>query len=264
MNYIGKRIRLSRIFRSDNRTVIIAVDHGRRYGAIKGLENFADKIEKLVKADIDALMMTPSMIEKIYENISGKVSLIARIDGTGGIYSSDETDDRLISSVKRAVCLGADAVSVMVYPGSERENILWEKLAIVSEEAFEYGIPVLAEAIPKPPGFQDKYTKNALTYSARIAVELGADIVKIPYTGDIKSFEEVVNVVPAPIVVLGGPKKGNIEDFLKTIWEAVKAGAKGVAIGRNVFQYENPTKMANILSLIVHKGKNYREIISEL
>ncbi len=207
MNLVGKHIRLSKIFRHDNKTVIIAVDHGRRYGAIKGLEDFSQTINVLAKADIDALMMTPTMIEKVYDIVPSNISLIARIDGTGGIYSPDENDDRLISSVKRVVALGAEAVSVMIYPGSNRENALWEKLARVSEEAFEYGIPVLAETIPKPPHFQNKYDKVALSYSARIASEMGADIVKMSYTGDINIFKQIVKSTPVPIVVLGGPKK---------------------------------------------------------
>ncbi|RLF05245.1 MAG: fructose-bisphosphate aldolase [Thermoprotei archaeon] len=264
MSFAGKQIRLSRIFRRDDgKTVIIAVDHGRRYGAIQGLERFADRIKELVRADIDALMMTPAMIEKVFEIVSGKVGLIARIDGTGGIHSRDETDDRLISSVKRAVAVGADAAAVMVYPGSDNENMLWEKLALVVEEAYEYGIPVLAEAVPRPPRLPDKFDPEAILYGARISAELGADIVKIPSTGSRESFRKIIESTPVPVVVLGGPKVDSLEKILRIVWESMKAGAKGVAIGRNVFQHDSPVKVANALSLIVHENYNHLEAMKK-
>jgi len=116
-------------------------------------------------------------------NYSQTHSIVARIDGTGTVKSLDETDDRLISSVNRAVKAGADAVSVMVYPGSKNENFLWEKLAIVVEETDSLGVLVMAEVVPKPPQFAE-YGAGVVAYGARIAAELGADIVKTVYRED--------------------------------------------------------------------------------
>ncbi|RLE61860.1 MAG: fructose-bisphosphate aldolase [Thermoprotei archaeon] len=258
----GKAIRLGRIFRqSSGRTVIIALDHGRRRGSIKGLENFAKTVEKLLDADVDAFMITPAMLEKNYNLFAGRTSVIARIDGTGTVKGPDETDDRLISSVYRALKLGADAVSVMLWIGSKREADNLEKVAIVAEDCFDNGVPLLVEVLPSPPYLKDKYSWENVAYGSRIAAELGADIVKTFYTGSIDSFKLVIERVPVPIVVLGGPKKESLEEFLKMIYESVRAGGRGVAIGRNVFQNPNPVGVANALAAIVHKEASVEEAL---
>lgn len=247
----GKLIRLGRVFRySTGRTVIVAVDHGRRHGPIRGIEDLRVLLEELVDSGADAFMMTPAMIERTADVLAGRVGVVARIDGTGSVRGPDETDDRLISSVERAVSLGADAVSVMVYVGCEREAENLEKLARVAEEAHWLGVPVLAEVLPRPPHLPDKYNPDVVAYAARIAAELGADVIKTYYTP--QGFSDVVAKVPAPVVVLGGPRKGSLVEALSVAYEAVKAGGAGVAFGRNVFQFEKPKVAARALSHVVH------------
>lgn len=251
----GKNIRLARLFGKDGRALIVALDHGRRHGPIPGIKNLEKTLKEIVRADVDSIMMTPAMISR-YWSIVKDVFLIARIDGTGTVKSLDETDDRPISSVLHAVRMGADAVSVMLYPGSTNEPALWEKLALVVEEAASMGVPVLAEVIPKPPVFENKFDPYAVAYGSRIAAEIGADIVKTLYT---ENFEEVVESVPVPVVVLGGEKTKTPLDTLKMVEKSLVAGAAGAAIGRNIFQHENPTGMARALMAIIHEGMNAEE-----
>jgi DhnA family fructose-bisphosphate aldolase class Ia len=211
-----------------------------------------------MQAKPDAVMVTPSMIEHYYELLIDTF-IVARIDGTGTVKSLDETDDRLISSVNRAVKAGADAVSVMVYPGSRSEQFLWEKLALVAEEADSLGIPVMAEVVPKPPQFPE-YGADIVAYGARIAAELGADIVKTVYRED---FGVVTKSVPVPVVVLGGPKS-SFRDALLMVQSAIKSGASGAAIGRNIFQHADPAKATMAFMMAVHTDKTLREIFLEL
>lgn len=261
----GKAIRLGKIFRKNTgKTVIIALDHGRRRGPIKGLENPRKTIELLIDSDVDAFMVTPAVLEKNYDLFVGRTSVIARIDGTGTVKGPDETDDRLIASVLRALKLGADAVSVMVWIGSINEADNLEKLAMVAEDCFNYGLPLLAEVIPCPPHLPDKYSWENVAYGSRIAAELGADIIKTFYPGSLEKFKLVIERVPVPIVILGGPKIEKIEDFLKIVYEAIIAGARGVAIGRNVFQAEDPIKVANAISAIVHSRTSAEEALQFL
>ena len=258
---IGKALRLGRIFRrSTGRTVIIALDHGRRHGPIRGIENLRETVGKVLEADIDAVMVTVGMIRHIYDLVAGRVAVIARIDGTGTIRGPDQTDDRLISSVERALKYGADAVSIMVWLGSRNEANQLEKLGLVSELCDDYGMPLLAEVIPCEPYLKDRYSPDTIAYGARIAAEYGADVVKTFYTGSKETFREVVRKVPIPIVVLGGPKKEKVLDVLEMVRGAIDAGGKGVAIGRNVFQYTNPTLMAQALVELVHKGRSVEEV----
>lgn len=202
----GKKLRLARIFcRGTGRAVVVALDHGRRQGPIKGIEDFRRTVERVLKAEVDALMMTPAMIERVADLVAGRTSLIARIDGTGSVMGPDETDDRLIASVARAIRLGADAVSITVYMGCPREAQNLEKLAKVVEEAEALGMPVLAEVPPRPPYLPETRGSQAVAYASRIAAELGADVIKTYYTGE--GFEKVVSCTPAPILILGGPRR---------------------------------------------------------
>lgn len=251
----GKNIRLARLFGDKSRALIVALDHGRRHGPIPGIKKLEKTLKEIVKAEVDSVMMTPAMISK-YWNIVKDVFLIARIDGTGTVKSLDETDDRLISSVLHAVRMGADAVSVMLYPGSINEQILWEKLAVVVEEAENVGVPVLAEIIPKPPVFENKFDPYAVAYGSRIAAEIGADIIKTLYT---ENFKEIVESIPVPVVVLGGEKTKTPLDTLKMVEKAVEEGAAGAAIGRNIFQHENPMGMAKALMAIIHEDISAEE-----
>ncbi|RLE88737.1 MAG: fructose-bisphosphate aldolase [Thermoprotei archaeon] len=254
----GKKLRLNRIFRrSTGRTVIIALDHGRRHGPLRGIEDLGQVVERVLRAEVDALMMTPAMIERVADCIAGRVSVIARIDGTGTVKGPDETDDRLIASVARAVKVGADAVSIMVYLGSPREAQNLEKLARVVEDADAYGMPVLAEVLPRPPHLPEVRDSRVVAYASRIAAELGADVIKTYYTGD--GFEHVVRCTPAPIVVLGGPRREAHLAPLVDAYEAIKRGARGVAYGRNVFQFERPEVMARALLYVVHERIKPRE-----
>lgn len=266
--YSGKKIRLSRIFRkSDNKTVIVALDHGRRRGPIKGLENLLNTLEEVIQANIDAVMMTPAMISRASDILSSyDKGIIARIDGTGITKGPSVTDDRLIASVEQSIQCGADAVSVMVWMGDENTSFNLEKLANVVENASYYGVPVLAETIPVPPGFPKKYDPDAVAYVSRIAAEIGADIIKTFYTSTPESFRSVVSKVPIPVVILGGERMKSVDDVLNVVYESVISGGSGVAFGRNIFQFEKPQSMANAISSIVHDGfdpRKAREIVFE-
>ncbi len=260
----GKILRLGRIFRRNTgNTVIVALDHGRRHGPIKGLEDFRRTVEKLLEADIDAIMATPAMIERVSDLIAGRIASIARIDGTGTIRGPDPTDDRLIASVDWAIRVGADAVSLMIYIGSENEASLLEKLGFIADTCSSYGIPLLAEMIPTKPHITEPYSANSIAYAARIGAEYGADVIKTFYSGNPESFKKVTTSVPVPIVVLGGPKKESSRDVLEMVYGAMKGGAHGVAIGRNIFQAKNPSLMAQIISDIVHRGIKLEEAIEK-
>ena len=250
----GKKIRMRRLFR-DGKALIVALDHGRRHGPIPGIEDMRLTLERVLAGRPDAVMLTPAMIERYHELLTD-VFIVARIDGTGTARSLDETDDRLISSVTRALYSGADAVSVMVYPGSKNESFLWEKLTMVVEEAEPLGIPVMAEVIPKPPGFTT-VDSEIVAYGARIAAELGADIVKTVYA---REFSQVTRKTPVPVVLLGA-SKAPLNEVLVKVEDAVRSGAAGAAIGRNIFQHERPEKIVRALMEIIHSGVSAEEAI---
>jgi DhnA family fructose-bisphosphate aldolase class Ia len=96
-----------------------------------------------------------------------------------------------------------------------------------------------------------------------VATELGADIVKCSYTGDIDSFRDVVRGALAPVVIAGGPKMSSDEEILQMVYDSMQAGGHGVSIGRNVFQHRNVEKMTKAISDIVLRGYEVEDAIKE-
>jgi fructose-bisphosphate aldolase/2-amino-3,7-dideoxy-D-threo-hept-6-ulosonate synthase len=158
-----------------------------------------------------------------------------------------------VCSVQEAIRVGADAVSVHVNVGAQDEDKMLENLGKVSDECDLYGIPLLAMMYPRGPKIPNEHAPDVIAHAARIGAELGADIIKTNYTGNIDTFKAVVEGCPVPVVIAGGPKCKSIDEILQTTFDAMKAGAAGLSIGRNVFQCENPTQIAKALSAIVHK-----------
>ena len=104
------------------------------------------------------------------------------------------------------------------------------------------------------PKIKNEYDVKNVKLAARVAAEIGADIVKVVYTGTIESFKEVVDGCPVPVVIAGGEKMDSDEHIFKMVDEALKAGAAGISIGRNVFQHERPDKMVKALNCMVHEN----------
>jgi DhnA family fructose-bisphosphate aldolase class Ia len=127
-----------------------------------------------------------------------------------------------------------------------------ESLASVIAEAHAWGLPVMAEMVPggfdSPP---EQRTPASIALSVRVAAELGADFVKTPYTAD---FEAVTCTCYVPVVILGGSKRGSERDMLVDIKSAVEAGGAGVAIGRNIFQADDPAAMTAAVAAVLHEG----------
>jgi fructose-bisphosphate aldolase / 2-amino-3,7-dideoxy-D-threo-hept-6-ulosonate synthase len=144
---------------------------------------------------------------------------------------------------------------------------------MVAEECELAGIPMLTEMIPADiiqHQFENKADRkwpadpDVVKYSARVAAELGADIVKGYYTGDFDTFKEVIDYCPAPYVVLSGPASGDPEVFLKFVKSSLDAGARGVSVGRNVWTHPNPAGMTKAICKIVHDDVSVEEAMEEI
>ncbi|MBW2712077.1 MAG: fructose-bisphosphate aldolase, partial [Deltaproteobacteria bacterium] len=111
---------------------------------------------------------------------------------------------------------------------------------------------------------KDEYDVNAVKHAARVGKEMGADIVKVSYTGSVETFKEVVSGCSIPVVIAGGPKMDSDRDILEMVKGSIDAGGAGVSIGRNVFQHENPTRMVRAISAIVHDNSSVEDALKIL
>jgi fructose-bisphosphate aldolase / 2-amino-3,7-dideoxy-D-threo-hept-6-ulosonate synthase len=247
---VGKTRRLKRIMQQDNRTVIVPMDHGVTVGPIQGIENMQAITDSLVAGKADAILVHKGIAKRI--DIAN-AALIVMLSGMSNL-SPNVNQKVQVCSVQEAVRIGADGVAVHINVGSSYENEMLATLGKVSEECELYGMPLLAMMYPRGPKITNEHDPTLVAHAARIGAELGADIIKTNYTGSIESFKAVIESCPAPIVIAGGPKCKSIDEVLQTTYDAVKAGAAGLSIGRNVFQCEDPTKITKALASIVHQG----------
>lgn len=261
---IGKNIRIERIFnRKSKRTIIIPMDHGLTMGTIKGLENIAEVIDKVALGGANAVLMHSGMIGAGHRQYGKDIGLIIHLSGATKL-TPDPNRKVLVSTVERAIKLGADACSIHINIGADDEPEMLQDAQKVIESCRNWGMPLLAMMYPRGPKITDENDPEVVNIAVRAGVELGADIVKTNYTGDIDSFKEIVNGVKhIPVIIAGGPKLETNRDLIQMAYDSIQAGGAGVAFGRNIFQSEDPTKLVNAISKIIHKGCTVDEVLKE-
>jgi len=261
---IGKEIRLERIIdRNSRKTVIIPMDHGVTVGPIEGLADMRTAVSKVVAGGANAILIHKGIVRAGHRGTGKDVGLIIHLSA-GTSISPDPNAKKLVCSVEEALKLGADAVSVHINLGAETDKEMLAQLGYVSERCLEWQMPLVAMMYTRGPKIKNEFDVNNVKHAARVGAELGADIVKVPYTGSVDSFTEVVQGCPVPVVIAGGEKMDSDEDIFKMVEDALKAGAAGVSIGRNAFQHEKPDKMIEALSKMVHEGASVQEAIETL
>lgn len=251
----GKEVRLSRIMR-DGKILCVPMDHGLTDGPIRGIEDINTAVEKVAKGGATCVVLHKGMIKSLR-----KAHLPVLMHLSGSTSTGPEPNRKVrVADVLEAVKLGADGVSVHINIGGESsEPDMLIKLGEVAAESDELGMPLLAMMYARGPNVKDKFDPSLIAHVARVGAELGADIVKVPYTGDPDSFKEVTKGVSIPVIIAGGPKMKDDLDVLKMVAGALEAGAAGVAFGRNVFQHDNPEKMVKAIAAIVFEGMNPEE-----
>ncbi len=262
--YIGKKIRMERIVNRENqKTIIVPMDHGLTAGPIKGIEkNLGEMVNKIALGGANAVLGHIGIPLYAHRGYGPDIGLILHLSGSTSL-SPESNYKVLVNTVLEAVKLGADGVSIHINIGTKSDPEMLETLGKVSRECREYGMPLLAMMYPRGENIEDEYDVEAVKIAARVAAELGADIVKTNWTGDPDSFKEVIEGCMAPVIIAGGEKAG-IKGILEITKQSIDVGGAGVAYGRNVFQAEDPTKAVRALYLIVNKDYEVNEAIKEV
>jgi class I fructose-bisphosphate aldolase len=261
---IGKLIRLERIMNRDTgRTVIVPLDHGVSVGPIEGIIDMKTTVNQVAVGGANAIVIHKGLVEGGHRRRGKDVGLIIHLSASTNL-SPFPNYKILVCSVQEALKLGADAVSIHVNVGSEFERQMLADLGQVAWEAREWGMPLLAMVYPRGKKIADEYDPQAIMHVARLGAELGADIVKVPYTGSVESFRKVVAGCPVPVVIAGGPKMDSDLEILEMVKGAMEAGGAGASIGRNVFQHREPSRMVGAISLLVHENASVQEALSFL
>lgn len=254
----GKKIRMGRIFRSESgRTLIVAYSHGALRGPIPGM-NSLDEMRKMAQLlrRADGLMISPGMVDKLEEAFIGRdrPALVLMLDWQNISRGYKDGASVAMASVEEALAAGADAVMTYMWigqddPRQEKDEIA--RNAAICRAGDRLGLPVMVEsrAVKGETGPDGRYPTDLLKLHTRIAAEIGADFIKTKYSGDPETFASVVEACPVPILIAGGPKA---QDAYASAADALRAGAKGLVYGRNIFQQADPAAVLERYLALVH------------
>jgi predicted phospho-2-dehydro-3-deoxyheptonate aldolase len=261
---VGKKFRMERIMdRNSGRTVIVPMDHGVTLGPLPGLIDIRKTIDSVAAGGANAVLVHKGLVETGHRRGGKDVGLIIHLSASTEM-SPGKNSKVMVCTVEEAIKLGGDAVSIHVNLGDEDEKVMLKDLGYIAKVAMEWGMPLLAMMYTRGPKVKNEYDVKVVKHAARVGAELGADIIKVPYTGSGDSFREVVEGCFVPVVIAGGEKMGTDKEILEMVKGAMTAGGTGVSIGRNVFQHKDPTKIVKAISNIVHKGYTVQEGLKEL
>ena len=259
----GKEIRLERIMdRNTKRTIIVPMDHGVSNGPIEGLIDLGRAVDQVAEGGANAVLGHVGLALHGHRKTGRDVGLILHLSASTAI-GPDPNNKVVVNTVTNALRMGADAVSMHVNIGADSEARMLEDLGRVSVECMGWGMPLLAMMYPRGRKISDEHQVEHVKLAARVAAELGADIVKTVYTGNPESFREVTSGCPVPVVVAGGSKTDD-RATLELIAGAMEAGAAGISIGRNAFQHPQPARFIRAASMIVHDRRSVDEAMEIL
>ena len=259
-----KTRRMRQIFKEDGKAVIIAMEHGSFMGVQPGFEHPAKPIKKVIAGGADAIMATVGMAKNFAEELA-PAGLILRVDGGVSRLGTRKWRGSLVYGAETALRHGADGVVAMGFPGIEDEHLNLNYLSKLIDECDQWGIPVMAEMLPRGfEGGDDARSPENMRMVLRIAADMGVDLIKTQFTGDHEGFKAAVDSTFVPVVVLGGSKIKDDRAVLQMVSDAMNAGGKGVAMGRNIWGHKDPEKMTAAIVAIVHKDASVDDAVSIL
>jgi len=234
---IGKTRRMNRLLVGEKKRCLLSpLDHAGWLGPVKGLDRPRWIVEQVVAGGANAILASPGFIRATADLIPPSMGIVLRVSLTAGL-SKQGTQETPIATLDTALQMDADAVAVSVFFGRDGDIEIYTYLADLIQACSAYDMPVVAEMMPP----EDRFFKpDAIAHAARIGMEIGADIIKTNYCGNVEDFRKVVESVPLPIIVAGGPKQANEPSLASFTCDAVAGGASGVAIGRRVWQSDDP------------------------
>ncbi|MBA7572788.1 3-hydroxy-5-phosphonooxypentane-2,4-dione thiolase [subsurface metagenome] len=266
-----KEKRMQNIFNSKTgRTLMASIDHGLYMGAVRGIEHPVEVIKEFIECDLDGILISLGL-NKISTELFKQKKALSKILTLDYILLSkipgiveEIFANCAFFSVEQAVHWGFDAVKVLLAWGTDKETQIKsiQYIAKIAQVCDKLQMPLMIKPfldnknIPK----EKRKDPKVIIDASRIAVEMGADIIKIPYTGDKDSFAEIVNHSYVPVVIYGVPDMGTMKDLLQATKDSIDVGGKGIVFGMDVWQNNNRKKIIHALIDIIHKNKGIDEV----
>jgi len=265
----GKRIRLNRLIEVETNTCLIcAIDHGMTSPQfLEGLYDTGARIQEAIEGGANVLMLGRGMAKRFASLFHRETSLALMLTASAaGRPSGAEVTP--IGSVEEALRIGADAVVVYVALAGENEPEMIGFLSRIGEACENLGMPLIAEA-EYPNAYQSltEMTQSLgpdyLKRNARLCAELGADIVKVNWSGEAESFGQIIRACDRPVVLAGGGRISDLE-LLTRMEQAREVGAVGCSVGRNIFEAKDPRAVTRAISRVFRDQWPARQANEEL
>ncbi|MQA08709.1 MAG: 2-amino-4,5-dihydroxy-6-one-heptanoic acid-7-phosphate synthase [Pseudonocardiaceae bacterium] len=258
----GKRMRITRLGREkDSGTFIVPMDHSVTVGPIADGDGLNRMLDVISRNGADGVVLHAGRARFAEPELFRHLALIVHLSASTA--QAPDTDEKvLVAQVELALELGADAVSVHVNLGSDTESAQLADLGRVAARCTRWGVPLLAMVYPRGPRIADPSDPELVAHAANVAADLGADMVKTPYTGSTETMTAVVDTCPIPVFTAGGSRVDGESQLYGSIRQVMRAGAAGVAVGRNVFQAKDVGRVTREISDIVHDASSLKQNIA--
>jgi len=260
---LAKQVRLSRIFsHPSKRLCSVAVDHfvGYQQRLPEGLTNLSDTIRQLVEGKPDAITMFKGVAKGTWSPYAGSVSLIIQSVS----FTVDDSIIQTLAEPEEVLRLGADAIAVSIGVRGPNEGKFLGILAENVARADRIGLPVIAHIYPRDfsNGAKIVFDHENIMWAVRCGIECGADVIKVPFSGTVESYREIVATSPVPVVAAGGPRSETLDAALEMMVKVVESGARGGTIGRNVWGTSDPTLALRAFRAVIHDGMSAAEALA--
>src|SRR2546427_4442844 len=246
----GKAVRMANILQSDGHTFIGALDVFIPRGLLPGLRDPVATARLFVDAGADALLMHEGLVEACLPAFAGRAALIIKLT-TASAQAEDSTRRVQVTSVRRAVALGAAAVAVNCFLGVPHDGDLLAQLGRIADACAAYGMPLIPLINPHP---RDQFDADPVAYVCRVGAELGGDLVKSDYPGDPEAFALTVAMCPRPVIIEESPLPVTPEGTLRTVEGVLHAGGAGVMFANRIWDAPRPVALARAGAGMGHDG----------
>lgn len=241
------------------------MDHGLERGpsVFESVPERADPSTVFDIATHDAatgLAVQKGIAETYYPSYEDDVTLVAKLNGKTGMVMGDRYAPPLWSA-EDAAELGADAIGYTVYTGSNREADMFKEFSAARDGAHECDLPVVLWSYPRGQGVNDHNAPDTVAYAARIGLELGADLAKIKHPGTQEAVEWAVHVAGELPVLMSGGASVDEEAFLRNVETFMRADGRGLTVGRNIWQREDPTAILDKLERLVYDDATVDDVL---
>jgi DhnA family fructose-bisphosphate aldolase class Ia len=239
------------------RGVWIPIDHGASDFPNPGLHDLKHLITQLIEAKVDVILAQKGVVSRFAHLCNGTSTSMVIHYSVSTRHAGEDSDNKvLVGSADETLSRGGIGVSSQVNMGSIHEAAMIERMGELNRQAHLLDLPSFGMVYARGPNLNPVEGDTTLgqAHAVRLAFELGCDAAKTTWTGDLQSFSHVTVAAPIPVLVAGGPASENTEDVLHMVELALKAGASGVCMGRQVFAHPNPSAMAKALVMMVHES----------